>query len=50
MCNVQDIPDAEIPQFADSNHWLEYFPPLAIDDLKQLGLKACPFRMNACIG
>ena len=33
------IPDDEIPKFADSLHWLRYFPPHAIDDCKGLGLK-----------
>ena len=25
------------PQFADSMHWLRYFPPLAVRDLKAMG-------------
>lgn len=29
--------DEEIKKFADPAHWLEYFPPLAIQDLKLLG-------------
>ncbi|ETN58342.1 leucyl-tRNA synthetase [Anopheles darlingi] len=29
--------DSEIAQFANTDHWLEYFPPLAIKDLKELG-------------
>lgn len=29
--------DEEIKKFADPLYWLEYFPPLAIQDLKQLG-------------
>lgn len=29
--------DEEIMKFADPAHWLEYFPPLAIKDLKLLG-------------
>ncbi|XP_022084467.1 leucine--tRNA ligase, cytoplasmic-like isoform X2 [Acanthaster planci] len=33
------ISEEEIPQFADSQHWLEYFPPLAKQDLKGMGLK-----------
>lgn len=31
------LPDEEIKKFADPAHWLEYFPPLAIQDLKLLG-------------
>lgn len=30
--------DEEIKKFADPQHWLEYFPPLAIQDLKNLGV------------
>ncbi|CRL00851.1 CLUMA_CG014102, isoform A [Clunio marinus] len=31
------LKDEEISKFADSRHWLEYFPPLAIKDLKNYG-------------
>ena len=31
------IPPAEIPKFADPQHWLDFFTPLAIEDLKSLG-------------
>lgn len=31
------LSDEEIKEFADPAHWLEYFPPLAIADLKLLG-------------
>ncbi|MED6273805.1 Leucine--tRNA ligase, cytoplasmic, partial [Characodon lateralis] len=31
--------DCEIVKFANAEHWLEYFPPLAIKDLKQMGVK-----------
>lgn len=31
------LADEEIKEFADPAHWLEYFPPLAIQDLKLLG-------------
>lgn len=30
--------DEEIKKFADAAYWLDYFPPLAIQDLKQIGL------------
>ncbi|XP_052892529.1 leucine--tRNA ligase, cytoplasmic [Anopheles moucheti] len=31
------LTDAEIVKFTNTDHWLEYFPPLAIQDLKDLG-------------
>ena len=31
------IPDDEIPKFTDPTYWLEYFPPLAIQDMKRFG-------------
>ncbi|CAG0916333.1 unnamed protein product [Notodromas monacha] len=31
------LEDEEIKNFADASHWLEYFPPLAIQDLKRMG-------------
>uniref|UniRef100_H2L846 leucine--tRNA ligase n=1 Tax=Oryzias latipes TaxID=8090 RepID=H2L846_ORYLA len=31
--------DKEIVRFANAEHWLEYFPPLAIKDLKKMGVK-----------
>ncbi|KPA76430.1 putative mitochondrial leucyl-tRNA synthetase [Leptomonas pyrrhocoris] len=31
------IPSVEIPQFADPQHWIDYFTPRAIEDLKRLG-------------
>ncbi|XP_047126079.1 leucine--tRNA ligase, cytoplasmic isoform X1 [Hydra vulgaris] len=34
-----DIPDDLIKKFSDTDFWLEYFPPLAIKDLKSMGLK-----------
>lgn len=33
------IADEEIGQFQDPQHWLTYFPPLAIADLKRMGCK-----------
>ncbi|XP_059397712.1 leucine--tRNA ligase, cytoplasmic-like [Carassius carassius] len=32
--------DDDIVKFAEAEHWLEYFPPLAVEDLKKMGLKA----------
>lgn len=34
-----DIPKEEIPSFSEAEHWLEYFPPLAVEDLKYIGSK-----------
>ncbi|XP_058124293.1 leucine--tRNA ligase, cytoplasmic [Anopheles ziemanni] len=31
------LTDDEIAKFANTDHWLDYFPPLAISDLKALG-------------
>lgn len=33
-----NIPDSEIPKFADPNHWLSFFPPLGQQTLKRFGL------------
>jgi leucyl-tRNA synthetase len=33
------LSDEEIKQFANPIHWLTYFPRLAIDDLKCMGVK-----------
>lgn len=32
-----DIPDEQIPAFRVSSHWLGYFPPLAVRDMKAMG-------------
>lgn len=32
------LADEEIKKFADPLYWLDYFPPLAISDLKQIGM------------
>ena len=37
MC---DVPDEEISQFTDAQHWLRYFPPHCMRDLKAFGLHA----------
>ncbi|XP_064205975.1 leucine--tRNA ligase, cytoplasmic [Anguilla rostrata] len=31
--------DGEIAKFADAAHWLDYFPPLAVQDLRSMGVK-----------
>ncbi|XP_066198086.1 leucine--tRNA ligase, cytoplasmic [Saccopteryx leptura] len=33
------LADEEIVKFAEAEHWLDYFPPMAIQDLKRMGLK-----------
>ncbi|XP_048776266.2 leucine--tRNA ligase, cytoplasmic-like [Ostrea edulis] len=33
------LKDEEIREFADSTHWLKYFPPHCKEDLKRMGLK-----------
>lgn len=30
--------DTEIKNFADAYHWLDHFPPLAVEDLRSVGL------------
>lgn len=34
-----ELSDDEIVKFAEAEHWLDYFPPLAVDDLKRMGVK-----------
>lgn len=36
--------DKDIAKFADADHWLEYFPPLAVKDLKQMGVKVANYH------
>eukprot|EP01052_Picozoa_sp_SAG31_P012724 SAG31_NODE_750_length_12362_cov_6.912827_1_plen_951_part_10 len=31
------LKDGEIPPFKDADHWLDYFPPLCVQDLKKMG-------------
>ncbi|KAG8195905.1 hypothetical protein JTE90_001140 [Oedothorax gibbosus] len=33
------VEEGEIQKFAEAEHWLKYFPPLAIQDLKAMGVK-----------
>ncbi|XP_027462344.1 leucine--tRNA ligase, cytoplasmic isoform X1 [Zalophus californianus] len=33
------LSDEEIVKFSEAEYWLDYFPPLAIQDLKRMGLK-----------
>ena len=32
------VPDSEIAKFADAEYWLSYFPPIAVEDMKMMGL------------
>jgi len=34
------IPEDEIPKFTDATHWLEFFPPKGLEDLKEFGITA----------
>ena len=34
------LSDDEVKQFTDPQHWIDYFPPHAINDLSMMGLKA----------
>lgn len=36
------LDDEELAKFSEAEYWLDYFPPLAIKDLKRMGLKVCP--------
>ncbi|XP_053575255.1 leucine--tRNA ligase, cytoplasmic [Bombina bombina] len=33
------LSDEDIVPFSEAEHWLDYFPPLAVEDLKGMGLK-----------
>lgn len=33
------LSDQDIEKFANADHWLDYFPPLAVQDLKRMGVK-----------
>ncbi|KAK2507354.1 hypothetical protein MC885_000736, partial [Smutsia gigantea] len=33
------LSNEEIVKFSEAEHWLDYFPPLAVQDLKRMGLK-----------
>jgi leucyl-tRNA synthetase len=34
------LSDEEIAKFPDPLHWLQYFPPKCIEDLKKMGVRA----------
>ncbi|DBA01193.1 TPA: hypothetical protein N0F65_002328 [Lagenidium giganteum] len=38
ILKMSNIPEEEIPKFADPMYWLKYFPPHAVGDLKRFGL------------
>uniref|UniRef100_A0A1D2A3Q3 leucine--tRNA ligase n=2 Tax=Auxenochlorella protothecoides TaxID=3075 RepID=A0A1D2A3Q3_AUXPR len=37
IMRMSGIPEEDIPKFADAKHWLQYFPPLAVRDIKAMG-------------
>lgn len=37
ILKMSGIPEEEIAEFADCGHWLRFFPPLAVRDLKSMG-------------
>ncbi|WPT12113.1 Leucine--tRNA ligase, cytoplasmic [Picochlorum sp. SENEW3] len=37
ILKMSGIPEDEIPKFADPLYWLEFFPPLAMRDIKAMG-------------
>lgn len=39
IMSMLGLDDDEIRKFAEADHWLEYFPPLAKADLQKMGLK-----------
>lgn len=43
------LQDEEIKKFTDAAYWLEYFPPLAMQDLKSIGLHVRKNRIYFCI-
>lgn len=34
-----DIEREDVPKFVDPVHWLQYFPPIAKQDLIEMGVK-----------
>lgn len=39
------VPEEEIPKFVEPEHWLDYFPPRGIEDLKKFGV-CCDWRRS----
>ena len=42
VCLTVCIHVSQTIRFTDPHHWLEYFPPLAKEDLKSLGVRVSP--------
>ncbi|KAF1332319.1 Leucine-trna ligase, partial [Globisporangium splendens] len=38
IMKLSNIPEEEIPSFSEPLHWLQYFPPHAVADLKRFGM------------
>lgn len=43
------LSDEEVVSFSEAEHWLDYFPPLAIQDLKSMGLKVILVLLTSVI-
>lgn len=43
------LSDEEIKNFGDAEYWLNYFPPLAIEDLKRIGVHVSNYFFVALI-
>ncbi|KAJ2741067.1 cytosolic leucyl tRNA synthetase [Coemansia sp. BCRC 34301] len=39
LLRAQGMSNEEIAKFADTDHWLEYYPPMAVADLNSMGFK-----------
>lgn len=37
--------DEDIKRFADASYWLDHFPPLAMEDLKSIGIHVSIIEM-----
>lgn len=40
------LEDQDIKKFADATYWLDYFPPLAVEDLSAFGIHVRVFMLN----
>lgn len=38
------LKDEEIVKFSNADYWIQYFPPLAVQDLNRIGLYVCRFE------
>lgn len=49
ILKMSGIPEDQIPKFADPVYWLEFFPPLAMRDIKAMGCGVDWRRRYACL-